>query len=473
MKIVLIRPSIDYQKIPAKIKKFFPPPTGNYFKELPMGILYVASACLKRGIETKIIDQYVNNLSNKEVLGMLEKENPNFVGFSLTSLAFENSIILAKNIKKKIKNCRIVAGGPWASLRRDKILEYREFDYVIYGEGEITLPQLLKKFSDQKKLYSINGLIFRQGNKVIINKPREFIKNLDAFPFPARDIININDYSRGRSFYVNSQPVDYLQATRGCPYSCTFCSSSDIWHRSYRMRDPVKIVDEMVYLINHYGSRGFHFSDDNLTVNKKFVINLCQEIIKRKINLPWVCISRVDTLDEEVVRMMKKAGCTGMWFGLESGSQEILDFLKKGTTLNKIKKTIKLCQKYKMKLGGSFMLGVPIETSKTIKETVKLAWSLNLTNSWFNYFVGIPNCELYQRIKENKWYKYKYCETLIVQTPNFTCDQMYDLCRRYNLLFELKRLDLIIKTHHFSEYPKMLYYLVNSLWFLIKAQIKK
>lgn len=473
MKIVLIRPSINYQKIPSKIKKFFPPPTGNYFKELPMGILYVASACVREGIDTIMIDQYVNNLSNREVVKMVKKENPEFVGFSLTSLSFENSLVLAREIKKKINNCQIVAGGPWASLRRDKILNYREFDYVIYGEGEITLPELLKKFSDKKKLYSINGLIFRKGKKIITNKPREFIKNLDGFPYPARDIININDYSRGRSFYVEDQPVDYIQGTRGCPYSCTFCSSSDIWHRSYRMRNPVKIVEEMIYLKNQYGSKGFHFSDDNLTVSKKFILNLCDEIIKKKINLPWMCISRVDTLDEEIIKTMKKAGCTGMWFGLESGSQEILNYLKKGTTLNIIQKTIGICQKYKMKLGGSFMLGVPIETEKTIKETIKFAWNLNLTNSWFNYFVGVPDCELYQRIKENKWYKYKYSETLIVQTDNFTCDQMYDICRKYNLLFEIKRLDLILKTHHLSEYPKMLYYFINSFVSLIKARFAK
>ena len=462
-KLVLIRPSIDYDETPQNLKKFFPPPGGNYYKEPPMGILYVAASCLKADIKTKIVDQYSRNMTNEEVLRIINRQKPDFVGFSLTSFTLKNSKELARMIKEKNKNCRIVVGGPWVTMRGKEILENEEFDFGIYGEGEITLPELIENYRNRKKLDEIKGLIFRDKNKIILNEPRPFIEDLDSVPYPAYQIVNMDDYARGRSIYVDREPVDYICATRGCPYACAFCSSKEIWKRKYRMRNPVKVVDEMEYMMKKFKTKGFHFRDDNLTVNRRFVLELCEELKKRKLPIKWMCESRVDTLDEEIIEKMKESGCSGMWFGIESGSQKVLDYLNKGIALNRIRKTIKLCQEYGLRVGGSFMLGVPIETRETIKKTVDFAKSLKLTNTWFNQFIGIPDCEIYEEIKKKKLYKCSFNGMLIVETPQFSGDEIFEIIRKNNFYFEVKRLGLILETHSPSEYPKMALYALRSL----------
>lgn len=468
-KLVLIRPSINYNEVPSSLEKFFPRPTGNYYKEPPMGILYVASSCLKAGIKTKIIDQYLKNLDNKEVLRKIRNEKPDFVGFSLTSFTLTNAKLLASKIKAENRKCKIIVGGPWVIMDKNNILTNHEFDYAIYGEGEITLPELLKSLANNNKLNLVKGLIYRNHQKIIINAPRPFIEDLDTIPYPAYNLVDLNDYARGKSIYVNTQPVDYLCATRGCPYACSFCSSKEVWNRTYRTRKPKMIVDEMSFMSKKYKTKGFHFRDDNLTVNRKFILNLCDEIIKRNLNLKWMCESRVDTLDEQIIAKMKESGCTGIWFGIESGSSKILKYLKKGFSLSQIKKTINICRRYGLNIGGSFILGVPMDTKKTIEETVKLAKSLKLTNTWFNQFIAIPNCELYEEVKRKKMYKHKFNGNLIVETPCFTSDQLYDIVRKNNLYFEFKRIDLILATHHIREYPGMVLYVIKSLFSLFKS----
>lgn len=465
-KLILVRPSIDYHEVPSSLGKFFPPPTGNYYKEPPMGILYVAASCLKAGIKTKIIDQYLKNLSNEEVLRIVTKEKPDYVGFSLTSFTLKNSKLLAEKIKTKNNKCKILVGGPWVTIEKEKIMRNNEFDFAVYGEGEKTTPDLIKNINSYKNLSKIDGLIFRNKQKVIVNKPRGLISNLDSIPYPAFSLVNMNDYSRGKSIYVDSKPVDYICATRGCPYACAFCSSKYVWGRRYRTRNPKKVADEMAYMMKKYKSKGFHFRDDNLTVNRKYILNLCQELIKRKISAKWMCESRIDTIDEEMVKSMKEAGCTGIWFGIESGSQKILNYLNKGITLAAIKKTIKICQKYELKVGGSFMVGVPIETKETLRQTVQLAKKLNLDNTFFNLFIGIPKCEIYDEITKKKLYKHEFNGNLIVETPRFSSNELYNLNRRINFYFELKRLRLILSTHPVGEYPSLFFYVLKSLWSL-------
>jgi anaerobic magnesium-protoporphyrin IX monomethyl ester cyclase len=467
-KLLLIRPSIDYTEIPHEVKKFFPPPSGNYYREPPIGPLYVASSCLKKGIQVKLIDQHARCLSNDQVLSMVNKWEPDFVGFYLTSFTMKNSIEIARKIKDKNRGIVIIGGGPWTSLAKDKILENNEFDFAIYGEGEITLPDLIKNYKNKKKLYQIDGLIFRDKGKIIINKPRQFIEDLDTNPYPAYQIIKMDDYSRGRTIYVDVEPVDYISATRGCPYACAFCGSWDIWRRKYRTRNPAKVVEEMAQMMEKYGTKGFHFRDDSFTIHRKFILGLCEELKRRNLKAKWMCETRVDSLDEEIVKNMKEAGCTGVWFGIESGSQKILNYLNKGITLAQIRKTVKLCKKYGLRLGGSFMLGVPIETRASIKRTIDFAKSLNLDNVWFNQFMGEPICRTYEEIKEKKLYQYEFNGNLIVETPRFSSDKMYNIVRRANFYFELKRLRLIIKTHQPEEYPKMALYALRSLFSFLK-----
>lgn len=468
-KLILIRPSIDYKEVPPSLEKFFPRPTGNYYKEPPIGILYVASSCLMAGIKTKIIDQYLKNLDNEEVLREIKSEKPDFVGFSLTSFTLTNAKLLAGKIKAENRKCKIIVGGPWVTMDKNNILTNQEFDYAIYGEGEITVPELLRSLINNRKLNSIKGLIYRNHQKIIINAPRPFIKDLDTIPYPAYNLVDLNDYARGKSIYVNTEPVDYLCATRGCPYACSFCSSKEVWNRKYRTRNPSGVADEMIFMAKKYGTKGFHFRDDNLTVNRKFIINLCEEIIKRNLKIKWMCESRIDTLDEEIIAKMKESGCVGMWFGIESGSQKILKNLKKGFSLRQIRKTVNICHKYGLKIGGSFILGVPIETKRTIEETVKFAKNLKLTNTWFNQFIGIPNCELYREVKSKNMYKYNFNGNLIVETPDFTSDQLYDIVRKNNLYFEFKRIGLILTTHKLGEYPGMFLYVIKSLFSLFKS----
>jgi radical SAM superfamily enzyme YgiQ (UPF0313 family) len=232
-----------------------------------------------------------------------------------------------------------------------------------------------------------------------MNGPRPLIQNLDALPFPARDLLPMDKYIPLPNQYKR-KPVANLMALRGCPYQCTFCSANAVFGCSLRMRSAQRVYDEIKQLVDTYGIREISFWDDTLTVNKKWLHELCDLIISNHLDITWSCYARVNTVDLDLLKKMKKAGCWNIFYGIESGNQELLDRIKKGITLDQIRNAVKLTKKAGIEVRGSFMIALPGETPEMAHKTIDFAIELDPDYAQFSITTPYPGTELFEQAKQ-------------------------------------------------------------------------
>jgi radical SAM superfamily enzyme YgiQ (UPF0313 family) len=374
----------------------------------PLGLAYLAAVLERDGIECDIFDNYLTQWSNDKLVHLAEKYDViGITGLTATSLV---AIDLAKRLRHKF----LITGGPHATLFPEQMLQY--FDTVVKGESELVITDVIKN--------RVKGIV--EGIT---------IDNLDELPLPARHKLPIEQYPHKNEF-LKADRVFSMNTSRGCPYLCSFCSVKTIWGRSYRAFSPLFVAQEIKQLMEDYNANGIYFREDNFTFDKKRVLGICSLI--KNWGLEWVCESRVEHLDEELVQVMAQAGCRGMWFGTESGSNRVLKMLHKGNDTERAVKTFRLCKKYGIKTGASFMLGLPGETRKEMYETLKFANKLDSYWTWFNYYLGIPGSDLYnQIIKDGLYEKLDERGYAWVKVDGMTSDQMIQFHRWIKLLFYL------------------------------------
>lgn len=388
MKVVLINP--DQSSI---VKGIYP----------SLGIGYLAASLEKERIQTKIWDVTASSLTKKEIEFNLKKENPDVVGISANSFTFLEAKNLAKTIKTINPKTKIIVGGPQVTLYPRETLLNSEFDFAIYGEAEISLPNLVNNLSGGN-FEEVNGIAYRKGSEIKMNSPEELIKNLDSFDFPARHLMPMDKYF---SPIARSEKYHVLLSSRGCPFSCTYCAPME--GKKFRMRGAKNFVDEIEELTLKYGIKELQFYDDSFSVKKERVSEICDEIINRNLNLQWDARTRVDIVDGDLLKKMKASGCTRIRYGVESGNQDILGVMNKNITLEQIRDTINLTQK----IGGIetlayFMVGAPGENLKTIKDTIELARELKTDHVRFNITTAYPGTKMYQEGLDNKIFKEDY-----------------------------------------------------------------
>lgn len=389
-------------------------PPSEFFMEVeqlpPLGLAYLAAVLERDGIECDIHDDYLMKWGNERVAQLAENYDViGITGLTATSLV---AIDLAQRLTHKF----LVCGGPHATLFPYQMIEY--FDCVVKGEGEQVITDIVKN----RKTGIMDGIR---------------TEDLDALPMPDRTKLPMGSYPSKNEF-LKSQHTYSLNTSRGCPYNCSFCSVRIIWGRTYRSFSPARIEGEIRHLIKEYGADGLYFREDNFTYDRNRVVNICRLI--KDFGLEWVCESRVEHLDEELIKIMYDAGCRGMWFGTESGSDRVLKMIRKGVDKERAVKTFRLCQKYGIKTGASFILGLPGETRKEMYETLHFANRLDSYWTWFNYYLGIPGSDLYQTIIRDKLYerlderKYAW-----IKVDGMTSDQMIRFHRWIKLLYHLMK----------------------------------
>lgn len=400
MKVVLVHTDM------ADITDIFQTKTVAKLRpQFPLGIYYIAAVLEKNNIDAVVIDNHLDSLPNEQVVEKILHLEPGVVGFSVTCVNIVNADQVAEAIKKKSPETIVVYGGPQATIVPDDVIKNRFVDYLVLGEGEESFVELLNSLENGgANMADIKGIYYRSEGKPLFTGPRPLIKDLDSLPFPLRPVTEIGKYPNEGHGLIEAEPVLTMSSSRGCPYKCTFCSSSYFWRRRYRARGAKSVVDEIEYLITNYGAQGINFREDNFTVNKKRVMEFCDEMIRRKVNVKWLCESRVDNVTPELLDKMYKAGCRGVWCGVESGSQRILDFIKKGYKIDQIKTAFKLFKKFKIKAGAGFMIGFPGETMNDIQKTLTLAKKIQPDWAYFQAYVGFPRGELYDYIVENRLY---------------------------------------------------------------------
>lgn len=373
----------------------------------PLGIGYLVSALEKNGHKVNFIDLTLEPFSDAEFKRFVLENKPDLIGISLMVRALPQTKRLV-NCVKQVSNIPVVIGGAQPTVMPTFTLEYTQADFAIIGEGEETIIELIKGLSGKKDYNTIDGLAFDSGDGMYkINKPRQFIKNLDEISFPAFHLISPLKYKIHPALTpIKKTPIAPIITSRGCPYQCSFCGGPLMWRKTFRMRSAKNIVDEIEILMRNYRVRQIFLSDDNFTLVKSHVIDLCKEIINRKIDIPWCCPNgiRIDTIDEEILKWMKKAGCYLLAFGIESGNQEILNRTHKQLDLKHVQEIIKMANLHKFLTYGFFIIGLPGENLETIRQTIDFAKNLSLDRVWFNILVPYPGTEIFNTYARDKSY---------------------------------------------------------------------
>ena len=367
MKVMLVFPPLSAQERYGKH-------TTNLGSLPPLGLCYMAAVLEKAGHTVKITDCPVNGFTLEDVKKDIAEFSQDWVGLSaITSLVARASELCAM-IRKDFPNIKILVGGSHATVMPEETLALSGADIVISGECEDVLVDIIEHPE--------------RFPKIVRCAP---VRDLDSLPFPARHLLDMSKYTSLPNNYKRSPNVFQVFATRGCPYVCTFCASAN---GKFRQRSVKNVISEINLLIANYGIKEIVFWDDIFTLNKQWVHDFCDTLIKEQIDIAWSCETRLDLIDEPLVKKMKQAGCWNMFFGIESGNQELLDNIRKKTTLELIRKGVRLVKGAGIEVRGSFMFGLPGETLEMAHKTIDFAIELDPDYAQFSLTTPFPGTEL-------------------------------------------------------------------------------
>lgn len=392
---------------------------------IPLGLAYIASVLLKEGRSVKVIDFNINGLNLQRVDNIVHRK-PTIVGISCHTETYFNALIIAKRIKEMDKNIKIVLGGPHVTILPDEALQEDAVDFVVIGEGEATMAELAQFLIESKgQLEKIKGIGYKdEKSKIQINPRRELI-DPDTLPYPARELFSLEFYE---------EKWNISSARGGCPFQCPFCSASFIWEGHRRPRSPESIIQEIKMVFEECGAKYTFFSEDLFTVNKKWIYKLLDLIKNLNYPVEWGCATRVDCVDEQLIADMAEAGCRAIQFGVESGSQRILDRVK-GITKEQVVKVITACSMAGIQAASSFMVPFPQDTKETIRETKEFIKKLYDHGSqiYLSYTSPYPGTYLYQnreelgiRLLTDQWDQFD-AKHNIIETQNLSPEDIEEL----------------------------------------------
>jgi len=395
----------------------------------PLGPAYIAAAIREKRKNDKItiLDAAVENYGINEVKDYLIKEKPDVVGVTILTPMYLRAKETISLIRKTLPKAQIVVGGPHVTIFPKQTLEEnQDVDYAVVGEGEHTFVELLDALDNKKSLGNILGLIYRLNDKILINPPRHFIKDLDQIPLPARDLLPMDKYRPAPTYYLQL-PSHIVLTSRGCPFQCSYCSK--VFGQTYRFHSIGRIMKEINILINDYNAKEIIFRDDTFTINKGHVRKLCKRIIDEGIHnkIRWTCMTRVNLVDLKLLKLMKKAGCWSIHYGVESGSQRLLDLIGKGIILSEVRNAVKWTKTVGIEVKAFFMIGLPTETEEETQGTID--FTKELDPDWIQVTITTPypGTKLYDIAKKDgtlksfKWEDYQtwvgWANKELVYTP--------------------------------------------------------
>lgn len=402
------------------------------YMPFPFYMAYAAAMLEREGFDIRIVDGVAERLSEEAFVDRCVQFQPDFIFMEVATASIEADLRMLARIREKLPQVPVAFGGLFPEAGESSFLElHPEVDYAFRGEYEDTLLEICMALREGKTRYDFLGTAQRDASgKVVVNERRPLRKNIDEYPWPHRKqlpMLNYHDLPGGIP-----GPSLQMWASRGCPFHCTFCAWPQIMYGGdrYRTRDPIDIVDEMEAMIREYGFKSVYFDDDTFNLGKKRMMTLAEEMIKRKLNVPWAVMARADTSDEETLAKFKEAGLMSIKFGVESASQAIVDGCEKGLDLSKVEQAVRNVRKLGINLHLTFTFGLPGETKQTIRDTINMAKRLDPDSVQFSIATPFPGSKLYRQMEEagyletKDWSLYDGGNVAVIRTENLTS---YDL----------------------------------------------
>ncbi|MDD5281782.1 MAG: radical SAM protein [Candidatus Omnitrophica bacterium] len=393
--IVFLNPPYKYA-IQRKLR-CSPRRCGNIFP--PLELLYLASLINEKGsLEIIFTDAIADRLTLREIIDRLKKYRVRIIVFMPGFESLEEDLKTISKIKESLnKDCRVISFGYLPTLYfRDIFKAFPLVDYIIMGEPEITFKELYDAIIlDNKDIRKIKGLALNQGTVPILNEARLEKLDLNCLPFPNRKLLRNNSYSDP----FLKGPMTSVITSRGCPHRCVFCVDS--YGHVFRRRAADNVVRELKHIVYDLGINNVRFMDDNFTADRNNLISICKGIIENKIDIAWTCLSRVDTFDKEMLAYMARAGCKAIFLGIESGSQKILDYYKKGYSVDIIKRQCRLIKEAGIDIVSWFVLGAPIETLDDIRKSLKLSLEIDSDFICLNELRPMPATDIFNKLRDH------------------------------------------------------------------------
>ncbi len=407
---------------------------GNIWKSVsscmpPYGLMVLAACIEQNGFKVKILDTYAEKLAVDDIEEYLKNniEEPKFVGLTSSTVNVKHAYAVSAICKKLWPNTKIIFGGVHATSKPEEPLINKAAEFVIRGEAEYTFVDLIKG----RQLKDINGLTYFNSKGQIIHNKESEIVDLDKLPMPAYHLLPMEKYYPAVGSYKRL-PAMNVVTSRGCPGKCTFCYQP--FGNVLRQRSPRKIADEIKMLVEEHGIKEICFYDDNFTTFKHKIKEFCNILLDENIDISWICFARVDWIDLDLLKLMKKTGCHQILFGAESANEQILANIRKNISPEKVRNAVKLTKEVGIDCRVTFLFGCPGETEETMEETIKFALELDPDIALFNIVSPNPGTQMYEWAVENNylstktWDEYDWGE-VILKLPTVSPEKVKEYYR--------------------------------------------
>jgi anaerobic magnesium-protoporphyrin IX monomethyl ester cyclase len=369
-------------------------------RSFPYGLGSLSGTLKAAGYEFSVLDADALDMPLDKMMSAVIAENPRIIGISTYTSYADITKYVVDEIKKKLKDCLVVLGGHHAFTARDRLLDETQADIVAIGEGEVLFAEVCDAILNGKGLENVKGIYFKKSGKIVYTSDRDYIKELDTLPMPAYEYFPMDKYQshfwRG---WISGyrKPSGSIITSRGCPFSCGFCSNV-MWGKRVRYRSPESVISEVDYLVKHYGVRQMTFFDDTFTVNMKRAERICDLLIERDYGLDLSCATRVDFLNEPLIRKMAKAGFKWIGIGIESGNDRILKRISKGVSVKDYNKILHIIADNGIAIIGGMILGYPGEDKGSLMDTLNFTLKNPIHFSQFSIFVAYPGTPVYDAL---------------------------------------------------------------------------
>ncbi len=428
MKVVIANPPWPGEGFGARSDVRWPHKRSDKFIEYPIYLAYLAAVVRQRGYEPVFIDAVLEELGIDAFAGKVSGAAPGLTVLECSTPSIDYDLATARAVKAALPGAAVVLVGSHVTVFHREIMAANPaVDAICRGEYDFTVGDLGDAVSAGRSFAGIAGVTWREGKEVRVNPDRPLIEDLDLIPFPARDLVSSPCYRQGT--FRGKNPTTVV-TSRGCPFGCVYCLwPRTLYGRKFRSRSAANVVAELEECIRKYAVDEVYFDDDSMALDRERMLEICRLIRERGLKFEWIAQCRVSSMDEELLKAMKAAGCRYIRFGVESGSEKMLKLMKKGITLEQVERAFFLCRKIGIRTQAFFLFGVPGENAATIAETIAFAKRLPADSAQFAVVIPHPGTELFARtaadgtLKYGSWADFSSCRGMI-ETPELSLKEV-------------------------------------------------